>query len=298
MDAELSTEFADRMRRGDALVGTVLTLPGVALAELVAEPLDFVWIDLEHGALGAADVAPLAIAAGAARAATFVRLPEPDADGGSGLLDAGVDGVVAPRVESAAQARRLVDRLRRLPRGSRGYASRRSNSYGRVTGAPADPLCLVQIETSDGVEAAAEIARVDGVDALVVGCSDLALSLDGEPEPRSPRLREAIGRIQSAAEESGVGVGDRRPRRPVPAARARRRALDPARVRRRRAPVRGRRGRGRRAPAVDGGGSCPRLRPGTSRAPCARWSCSRSPRGRRPSSPTAWACTCGRRGGC
>ena len=207
MDAELSTEFADRMRRGDALVGTVLTLPGVALAELVAEPLDFVWIDLEHGALGAADVAPLAIAAGAARAATFVRLPEPDADGGSGLLDAGVDGVVAPRVESAAQARRLVDRLRRLPRGSRGYASRRSNSYGRVTGAPADPLCLVQIETSDGVEAAAEIARVDGVDALVVGCSDLALSLDGEPEPRSPRLREAIGRIQSAAEESGVASG-------------------------------------------------------------------------------------------
>jgi 2-keto-3-deoxy-L-rhamnonate aldolase RhmA len=192
------------MRRGDALVGTVITLPDVALAELVAEPLDFVWIDLEHGALGAADVAPLAIAAGAA---TFVRLPEPDASGVSGLLDAGVDGVVAPRVESAAQACRLVDRLRRLPRGSRGHASRRSNSYGRAARATADPLCLAQIETSAGVRAAAEIARVDGIDALVVGCSDLALSLDGVPEPGSPRMREAIGRVQSAAEEGGVQSG-------------------------------------------------------------------------------------------
>jgi 4-hydroxy-2-oxoheptanedioate aldolase len=193
------------MRQGDALVGTVITLPDVALAELVTEPLDFVWIDLEHGALGTADVAPLAIAA--CGAATFVRLPEPDAGGVSGLLDAGVDGVVAPRVESAAQARRLVDRLRRPPRGSRGHASRRSNSYGRPGRAPADPLCLAQIETTAGVRAAAEIARVEGVDALVIGCSDLALSLDGVPEPGSPLMREAIGRVQSAAEEGGVPSG-------------------------------------------------------------------------------------------
>jgi 2-keto-3-deoxy-L-rhamnonate aldolase RhmA len=41
------------LRDRETLLGTVLTLPGVVLAELLAEPLDFVWIDLEHGALDA-----------------------------------------------------------------------------------------------------------------------------------------------------------------------------------------------------------------------------------------------------
>jgi len=52
------------------LLGTVLTVPAVALAELVSEPLDFVWIDLEHGALDPADVQPLGVAARAAGCAT------------------------------------------------------------------------------------------------------------------------------------------------------------------------------------------------------------------------------------
>ena len=187
----------------------MLTVPAVALAELVAEALDFVWIDLEHGALDTGDVQPLAVAARAAGCAAFARLADPDAPRVAAILDAGVDGVVAPRVESAAQARALVDRVRHPPRGSRGFAARRANSYGRGGPAPEprDPLCLAQVETAAGVEAAAEIAAVDGVDALVVGCADLALALDGTPEPSSPRLLEAIAHVQREAEAAGIASG-------------------------------------------------------------------------------------------
>lgn len=187
----------------------MLTVPAVALAELVAEALDFVWIDLEHGALDTADVQPLAVAARAAGCGAFARLAEPDWPRVAAVLDAGVDGVVAPRVESAAQARALVARLRCPPRGSRGFAARRANAYGR--GGPAsearDPICLVQVETAAGVEAAGEIAAVDGVDALVVGCADLALALDGTPEPSSPGLLEAVARVQRAAAAEGIASG-------------------------------------------------------------------------------------------
>src|SRR3954451_23126582 len=58
----------------EPLVGTVVTLPDVALAELTAGTADFVWIDLEHGALSARDVLPLAVAARAAGAASPGRL--------------------------------------------------------------------------------------------------------------------------------------------------------------------------------------------------------------------------------
>lgn len=185
----------------------MLTVPAVALAELVAEPLDFVWIDLEHGALDARDVQPLAVAARAAGCGALARLASSDSPRVAAILDAGVDGVVVPRVESAEQARSLVERLRHPPRGSRGFAARRAAGYGRPAIEGRDPLCLAQIESAAGVEAAEEIAAVDGVDALVVGCADLALALDGTLEPGSQRLRDAIARVQGAAEHAEIASG-------------------------------------------------------------------------------------------
>jgi 2-keto-3-deoxy-L-rhamnonate aldolase RhmA len=207
LDAQSPNRFAARLHAREPLVGTVLTLPVVALAELVAEPLDFVWIDLEHGALDARDVQPLAVAARAAGCAALVRLPSFDCRRLPAILDAGVDGVVAPRVESAAHARGLVGGLRHPPRGTRGFAARRAAAYGRPGGTVEHPLCLVQIESAAGVEAAEQIAAVEGVDALVVGCADLALDLDGSLEPVSPRMRAAIVRVQRAAEDAGIASG-------------------------------------------------------------------------------------------
>jgi 2-keto-3-deoxy-L-rhamnonate aldolase RhmA len=207
LDAQSPSRFAARLRGRDPLLGTVLTLPGVALAELLAEPFDFIWIDLEHGALDAGHVQPLAVASRAAGCGALVRLP--DADCPPAILDAGVDGVVVPRVQSAAQASRLAERLLHPPRGARGFAARRAGGYGRAHGAfeVQDPVFVAQIESAAGVEAADQIAAVPGVDALVVGCADLALALDGTLEPASQRLREAIAHVQDAAESAGIASG-------------------------------------------------------------------------------------------
>jgi 4-hydroxy-2-oxoheptanedioate aldolase len=198
--------FATRLRRHETVVGTVVTLPDIALAELTAEALDFVWIDLEHGCLGIAEIQPLAVAARAAGSAAIVRLPGLDHPRISAILDAGVDGVAVPRVESADDARRIVKRLHYPPGGTRGYAARRASGYG-ATGTAAAVVVMAQIETRAGLDAAAEIASVPGVDALVVGCSDLALELRGELGARSRAVREAIAHVQAAARPAGVASG-------------------------------------------------------------------------------------------
>ena len=194
-----------RLRGGDRLTGTVVTLPDVGLAELTASAADFVWIDLEHGALSVRDVLPLAIAARSAGAASLVRVRGPGDPALGAALDAGVDGVVLPRVEHAEDAERAIGRLRHPPRGRRGAAARRASAYGSGTGAP-DPVCMVQVESSAGVERAAAIAAVDGVDALVVGCADLALDLGEEPGG-SGRLGEAIASVQGACAAAGTASG-------------------------------------------------------------------------------------------
>jgi 4-hydroxy-2-oxoheptanedioate aldolase len=189
---------------GRPLVGTVISVPDVGLAELTAAAVDFVWIDLEHGALSGRDVQPLAIAARSAGAAALVRLRAFDDIALGPALDTGVDGVVAPRIERVDEVERLVRRLRYPPDGARGLASRRASGY---QGAGAEPICFVQLESRVAVEQAEAIARVDGVDALVVGCSDLALDMGEELAQGSPRCRDAIARVTAACSEAGIAAG-------------------------------------------------------------------------------------------
>jgi 4-hydroxy-2-oxoheptanedioate aldolase len=140
-----------------------------------------------------------------------VRVASSEADCLAAVLDAGVDGVVVPRVESPRQARATVARLRYPPAGSRGFGPRRAARYGRTSAfwnAPESRVrCIVQIESRAGVAAAGEIAAVDGVDALAVGCSDLSLDLDAPQDLRSPALRAAVTDVAVAASRGGVQFG-------------------------------------------------------------------------------------------
>ena len=190
-------------------VGTVLSLPDPVLAELACRPLDFVWIDLEHGALSTGDAQVLALAACAAAARAYVRLPSCAPDTLPAILDAGIDGIVAPRVESAAEAAALVRRLRYPPAGTRGFGPRRAGDFGRAAGfaASARVECVVQIESPAGVEAAREIAAVDGVDALVLGCADLSFALGVPQRLEAPELALAAERVADAADAGGVAFG-------------------------------------------------------------------------------------------
>jgi 4-hydroxy-2-oxoheptanedioate aldolase len=187
-------------------IGTVIALGDAAAVELAAAPLDLVWIDLEHGALDVRDVQVAAIAAQSTGCAVHVRLPAGDSDRLGAVLDAGVDGVVAPRMEDPEEVAALVARLRYPPAGVRGYGPRRAGDYGRW---PDDALvrCTVQIETPVGVERAAAIARVPGVDGLVVGCADLGLALGVPGDLTAPSLRDAVDVVAAAAAAAGLRFG-------------------------------------------------------------------------------------------
>jgi 4-hydroxy-2-oxoheptanedioate aldolase len=199
------TAFVDRLRAGERLAGTVLALPGAPVAELAAAPFDLVWIDLEHGALDVAQAQELTLAAQAAGTAALVRVPRWDWDRLPAVLDAGVDGVVAPGVERAEHAEAVVARLRHPPDGRRGFGPRRAGRYGRAPAA--EPACLVQVESPAGVAAARRLAAVPGLDGLIVGCSDLSLALGVPHDLSSAPLRAAIADVREAARGAGTAFG-------------------------------------------------------------------------------------------
>jgi 2-keto-3-deoxy-L-rhamnonate aldolase RhmA len=177
----------------------------VVAAGSVAERIDWLGVDLQHGDIEPGDVAPLVRAA---RIPVLVRLASHDGAHLARMLDTGAAGVIVPGVESAGQASQLVAAASLPPRG------RRSTGLCRAALAPTAerPLLLAMVETAAGLDAAEEIAAVDGVDGIFVGPYDLSLSL-GEPSVSTERMVAAISRVAEAARRRkrmfGVFSGDR-----------------------------------------------------------------------------------------
>jgi 4-hydroxy-2-oxoheptanedioate aldolase len=193
---------------GMTLVGTVLTLPGATAAELLAEPFDVVWIDLEHGALGPLDAQEMVLGAQAAGAYAMVRVPAASHALMTAMLDAGADGVVLANVADAQTAAAATERAAHPPDGIRGWGPRRLALRQRKSGQrPPPPSVWAQIESAAGVGAAAAIAATPGIDAVVVGTADLSFSLGTPLDARAPELLAAVDGVRQAASVAGVALG-------------------------------------------------------------------------------------------
>nr|MDJ0991004.1 aldolase/citrate lyase family protein [Desulfobacterales bacterium] len=100
--------FRDMLRQGTPLVGTVLTMPSAAVAEVLADVgYDWLFVDGEHGPLGIEAITAI-LQAAQHRCPCLVRIPAIEEIWVKRALDAGADGLIAPLVNSAEAARQVV----------------------------------------------------------------------------------------------------------------------------------------------------------------------------------------------
>ncbi|WP_028934232.1 HpcH/HpaI aldolase family protein [Pseudonocardia spinosispora] len=196
-------------RLGDDVVGGWCQLPSASTAEVMGSVgWDFVCVDTQHGLIGDDTLLPILRALDATGTPTLVRVatnaPEPIGR----ALDRGADGVIVPLVDSAEQARAAVNACHHPPRGTRSYGPTRVGWRAAATGAA--PVCVVMIETRAGVAALGEIVAVEGLDAVFVGPSDLALAV-GKPldaqHGSDPEYDTLLGSIASRCREAGLPAG-------------------------------------------------------------------------------------------
>ncbi len=180
--------------------GVWSTIADPVVMSLVAVPgIDYVVIDLQHGAADERDLPAMTAVARDHGLAPLVRVRAPQATYVSRALDLGAHGVVVPHVDTAAIASHVADACRYAPTGHR--------SFGRLVGGVDDPLCVVMVESATAVANADEIAAVDGVDAIYVGPWDLSLSLGCAPDPADPTLAAALRTVWAAVARVGKPVG-------------------------------------------------------------------------------------------
>ena len=165
-----------------------------------------VWIDLEHSSISIDCATQIAASAADLGLEAWVRVPERDYGVVGRLLDGGATGIIAPRVETAAEAQRVVDAARFPPRGHRSQIAHLPQAgYLRMPAADlmqvADRATTVHIllESARGIANAAEIAAVDGVDVVHVGLNDLSVDLGHVGNIRHPDIVAACRQVIAAA---------------------------------------------------------------------------------------------------
>ena len=174
MPLRLTPTFRERLSEASRpLAGMWVSSGSPLVAEICAgSGLDWVLIDMEHSPNGLESVLAQLQAVAAYPVTAVVRVPIGDVVAIKQVLDLGAQNLLVPMISSTAEAEAVVSAVRYPPRGRRGVgaALARSARWNRVEGyladADAHTSVFVQVETAEGVEAAAEIASVDGIEGV------------------------------------------------------------------------------------------------------------------------------------
>ncbi|HTX98181.1 MAG TPA: aldolase/citrate lyase family protein [Mycobacterium sp.] len=163
--------------------GAVLSIPFIpAIEGVLSAGFNWAISDAEHSPLTRAEQMTMVAVAQRSAAPVLIRVTANDPAVIGDALDGGADGVVVPMVNTAADAVAAVTAARYPPTGTR--------SIGPYFAPRGSPLCIVQIETREAVDHVQEIAAIDGIDSLMVGPGDLALSIGPHPRRRQPSRRD------------------------------------------------------------------------------------------------------------
>ena len=204
------------LKAGESVVGTMnseIRQPAV-MQFLINAGFDFVIIDNEHGPFNIETIADLSRTAKYVGLTPIVRVPDLAYPYIAQTLDAGVQGVMLPRVTAVAQVREAVQIMKYPPIGRRGAALSRgqTNFQGgplaeALQTANEETMLIVQIETKEAVESVEEIVMVPGVDAALVGPADLSISLGVPGRMTAPALETAIEKVVAACQKHNVAPG-------------------------------------------------------------------------------------------
>ncbi len=170
-----------------------------------------IWVDLEHSTMPIDTAALICAAALDLGLAPFARIPEREYGVIGRLLDGGVLGIIAPRVESAEEAQDIVAACRFPPFGHRsavatlahvGFQKMPAAQFNRTMNEAT--VVKILLESPQGIENAEAIAALPGVDIVGIGTNDLTAEMGVEGQFRHPDVRKAH---ESAPLAIG-GIGD------------------------------------------------------------------------------------------
>jgi len=219
----MKSNFRKRLLQGDQLTGTIVSLPCPPIAELLSRSgFDWLFIDGEHGSLSVGDI-QLLLQAAQPQCPCVVRVAANHEVYIKQALDTGPDGIIAPLVNDADTAARVVAWAKYPPLGKRSVGIARAQGYGAsfadyVNRANENIAVIIQVEHVHAVANIASILDVAGIDGVFIGPYDLSASMgkpgninDADVQHQIETVRQACLKRRMALGIFGVDAAAMRP---------------------------------------------------------------------------------------
>ena len=199
---------------GKPTIGVICQLPSAPAITLLSQAgFDWLWLDMEHGAVNIETVQLMVQATTGTPTVPLVRIPWNHHWLAKPVLDTGAMGIITPFVNTKEEAAAAVAGLRYPPEGVRGFlptfAALRWGlpvpEYLKV--ANKEILAIMLIEHYEAVDHIEEILSVPGVDVVFVGMFDLSGSMGLLGQTGHPRVEEAAQKVLAAAKKARVPAG-------------------------------------------------------------------------------------------
>ena len=205
--------LAARLRAGETVYTGWCGLPAPIVAEIVArEGFTAVTLDSQHGMWDLASLVTGIAAVRRAGSAPIVRVPLGDFAMVSRVLDFGAEGIIAPMINTAADAHAFAAAAKFPPIGERSWGPHRATMLAGIAdqkhylaNGNDNIVTLAMIETRTALANIDAIAATPGIDGLFLGPSDLSIALsDGRTlDPESKVVEAELDRVVAAAQKAG-----------------------------------------------------------------------------------------------
>jgi 2-keto-3-deoxy-L-rhamnonate aldolase RhmA len=218
MPATIRNIAREKLEEGQLALGVGIRMTRtVEIAKAMAVAgFDWLFLDMEHGVMSLEACAQIATAALDAGIAPIARVPNGEYSIATRALDNGVLGIVVPHVDTAAEAREVVNRLKYPPLGHRSmggigphYGLRTASTGEAAEALNTANLTVVMLETPTAIANADEIAAVPGIDVLLMGTNDLCAEMGIHGQFGHDRVVEAYRALIAACKKHDkfAGIG-------------------------------------------------------------------------------------------
>jgi 4-hydroxy-2-oxoheptanedioate aldolase len=206
-----------KLKNGESAIGCFLRHGDPGLAEVVGYMgWDYLIFDGEHSPLAPRECEHLSRVCELTGVTPIVRVPSNIPWMIGQVLDAGMQGVQIPMINSRQEAEVAARAAKYPPIGTRGLATTRASRFGQVLPfrisdhietSNAETLVIAQVETVAAMDQVAEILSVPEVDVIFVGPNDLSLSLGFPGDFQQTEVQAAFDNISSAVAKTDKALG-------------------------------------------------------------------------------------------
>jgi 4-hydroxy-2-oxoheptanedioate aldolase len=208
-----SPRLAERLRAGETLLASWHAIPEPLVVETVARAgFDVIVLDMQHGHFARDSVLRSIGSAALVGKPVVVRVPVGGFGVASWALDACAEAVIAPMVNTVADAAAFVETMKYPPVGGRSWGPTRAmnlqnqpDAKAFLAAANSSTLTIAMIETRMALGVLGDIVATPGIDSVFVGPWDMSVSLSGGKtvDAAHPAVEEALAEVARAATAAG-----------------------------------------------------------------------------------------------